>query len=80
MINPAVAGADRQDVGLGDHRHRVEVEAVEGFAGQELCFGEMSCHVSTVAFDDLMLGQGGEEARVGPAFLPPGRRSPTSPA
>ena len=40
-----VSGADREYMGLGDHRHHVEVEAVQGLAGQELGFGEMAREV-----------------------------------
>ena len=79
LVDPAVAGADRQDMRLGDHRHRVEVEAVEGFAWQQLRFGEMSRETAPVAFGDLVFGEGGEEARGGPAFLvrPLGEGGPT---
>ena len=69
LVDPAVAGADRQDMGLGDHRHHVEVEAVEGLAGQQLRLGEMAREAAAVAFGDLVLGERGEEARGGPAFL-----------
>jgi hypothetical protein len=48
LFDPAVAGADRQDVGLGDHRHGVEVEAVEGLAWQQLGLGEMACEAPAV--------------------------------
>ena len=69
MADPAVAGADRQDMRLGDHRHHVEVEAVEGFPGQQLRLGEMAREAAAVTLGDLVLGEPGEEARGGPAFL-----------
>src|SRR6266403_3083486 len=33
LFQPAIAGAERHDLGLGDHGNGVEVEAVEGFSG-----------------------------------------------
>ena len=69
FLEPAVAGSDRHDLGLGDHRHGVEVEGVEGLSGRQPCFGEMALDAATVALGDLMLGQGGQEARCGPTFL-----------
>ena len=68
-LSRSVARADRQDVGLGDHRHHVEVEAVEGLPGQELRLGEIAREAAAVAFGNLVLGQCGEEARRGPALL-----------
>src|SRR6266702_255281 len=35
LADPAVAGADRHDMGLGDHRHGLELEAVEGLAREQ---------------------------------------------
>ena len=69
LFDPAVAGADRQDVGLGDHRHGVEVEAIEGLAWQQLGLGEMACEPPAVPLGDLVLGQCGQQARRRPAFL-----------
>ena len=69
FVDPAVAGADRHDMGLGDHRHRVEVEAVEGFSGQQLRLDEMARETATVAFGDLVFGERGEEAGGGPTLL-----------
>ena len=54
---------------LGDHRHDVEVEAVEGLAGQQPRLDEMALDATAVAFGDLVLGERGEEAGGGPAFL-----------
>jgi hypothetical protein len=68
LVDPAVAGADRQDTGLGDHWHHVKVEAVEGFSWQKLCFGKMAGEATPIAFGDLVLGERGEEACRGPAL------------
>ena len=81
LVDPAVAGADRQaHVGLGDHRHGVEVEAVEGLAGQQLGLGEMAREAPAVPFGDLVLGERGQEACRRPAFLVRPLSKPASPA
>src|SRR5271154_6214319 len=69
FANPAVAGAKRQDMGLRDHRHRVEVEAVEGFSRQQLRLDEMAREPAAVPFGDLVLGEHGQEAGGWPAFF-----------
>jgi hypothetical protein len=56
-------------MGLGDHRHDVEVKAVQGLAGQELGLGKMACEAAAVAFGDLVLGEAGEQPGRGPALL-----------
>ena len=66
---PAVAGGDGHDLGLGDHRHGLEVEGVEGLSGQQAGFGEMALDAAPVAFGEFVLGDGGEEAGGGPSFL-----------
>jgi len=69
LADPAVPGTDRQDMRLGDHRHHVEVEAVEGFPGQQLRLREMASEAAAVTLGDFVLGKHGEEARGGPGFL-----------
>src|SRR5271154_6082338 len=69
FADPAVAGAERQDMGLGNHWHRVEVEAVEGFSRQQPRLDKMARETATVAFGDLVLGESGQEAGGGPTFL-----------
>jgi hypothetical protein len=64
FFEPSVACADRHDLGLGDHRHGVEGEAVECFAGWETGFAEMTFDPSPVALGDLMFGQRGEEEKL----------------
>ena len=68
-------------MGLGDHRHGVEVEAVEGLAGEQPGLGEMALDAAAVALGDLVFGEGGEEAGGGPALLVgPGGEAPARPA
>src|ERR1700692_3976628 len=69
FADPAVAGAKRQDMGLRDHRHRVEVEAVESFSRQQLRLDKMARKAAAVAFGDLVLGECREEAGGGPTFF-----------
>ncbi len=59
----------RHHLGLGDHRHGVEVEGVEGLSGQQPGLGEMALDAAAVAFGEFVLGDRGEEAGGGPAFL-----------
>ena len=69
LREPAVAGDERHDLGLGDHRHGVEVEGVEGLAGRQARLGEVALDAAAVALGELVLGEGGEEAGGGPALL-----------
>ena len=69
LSEPAVAGGERHDLGLGDHRHGVEVEAVERLARRQARFGEMALDAAAAALGDLVLGERGEEAGGGPALL-----------
>ena len=69
LLEPAVAGDERHDLGLGDHRHGVEVEAVEGLAGRQARLGEMALDAAAGALGELVLGQRREEAGGGPALL-----------
>src|SRR5829696_2679094 len=68
-VEPAVAGDDCHDLRLGDHRHRLEVEGVEGLSGRQSRLGEMALDAAPVSFCELMLGDRREEARGLPAFL-----------
>ena len=69
LFEPAVAGGERHQLRLADHRHGVEVEAVEGLTDWQPGFGEVALDATAAALGDLMLGQGGQEAGGGPAFL-----------
>jgi hypothetical protein len=41
FLEPAVARGRRHHLRFADHRHRIEVEVVEGFARRQLGFGQM---------------------------------------
>ena len=69
LVEPAVAGGERHDLSLADHRHGVEVEAVEGLAGRQSGLVEMTLDAPARAVGHLVFGERGEEARGGPAFL-----------
>ena len=59
---PCVAGSERVDLGLGDHRHGVEVEGGEGLAGEQPGLPEVAFDTPPVALGELVLDQRGEEA------------------
>ena len=63
---------------LGDHRHRFELEGVEGLARQQPSLDEMTLDAATVAFGNLVFGERGEEPGGGPAFFvrPLGKERP----
>ena len=65
---PCVAGGERVDLGLGDHRHGVEVEGGEGLAGEQPSLPEVAFDTPPVALGELVLDQRGEEAGGGPAL------------
>ena len=69
LLEPVMAGRQGHDLGLGEHRHGLELEAVEALAWQQAGFGEMTLDASAVAFGQFMLGQGGQEAGCRPALL-----------
>ena len=68
-LEPAVAGDERHDLGLGDRRHGLELEGVERLAGRQAGLGQVALDATAYALGDLVLGQGGEEAGGGPALL-----------
>lgn len=69
LLEPGVPGAERHDLGLGDHRHGLEVVGGEGLAGQELRVPEVALEAAPIPFGELVLGERGEQAGGGPAFL-----------
>ena len=69
FLQPAVAGGDRHDLGLGDHRHGVELECVERLSRKETSLGEVPFHAATVALGQFVLGKGSQETGGRPAFL-----------
>jgi hypothetical protein len=69
LPEPAVAGGERHHLGLGDHRHRVEVEGVEGLAGGQPGFRQMTSDAAVTAIGHLMLEEGRQAARRRPTLL-----------
>ncbi|MHC2663939.1 hypothetical protein ACVINX_004724 [Bradyrhizobium diazoefficiens] len=69
LAEPAVAGGECGHLRLGDHRHGLEVEAVKGLSGRQPRLDEMALDAAAAALSDLVLGNGGEEARRRPAFF-----------
>ena len=69
LLEPAVAGDQRHDLGLGDHRDGVEVEAVEALAGRQARLGEVALDAAALALGEFVLGEGDEEPGGGPALL-----------
>jgi hypothetical protein len=68
-LEPAVSGDQRHDLGLGDRRHGCELEGVEGLSARQPGLGEVTLDAAAGPFGELDLGQGGEQARGGPALL-----------
>ena len=58
--------ASSHDLGLGDHRHGVEVEAVEGLARRQPALGEMALGPTTIPFREFVLGNRRQEAAACP--------------
>ena len=59
FIQPAVGGGKRVDLGFGDHGDDVEVEVIEGLAGWQTGFGQVSLDAPLRPLSDLVFGQGG---------------------
>ena len=68
LVQPAIAGDQGVDMGLGDHGHDIEVEVGERFAGRQFGFGEMAFEAPPSPVGDLLFGQRAEQAGRGPAF------------
>jgi hypothetical protein len=69
LFEPAIACGERHHLRLADHRHHLEVEAVEGFAHRQSCCGKVTLDAAATAIGDFVLGERGKEASCGPAFL-----------
>ena len=69
FLDPAVAGAQRRYLRFGDHRHRCEVEVIQGFPGQQLRFAEVALDAPPIAFGHLVLGKCHQEAGGRPALF-----------
>jgi hypothetical protein len=62
LLEPAVAGDERHDLRLREHRHGVEVVAVEGLARQQARLGEVALDATAGAFGDLVFCECREKA------------------
>ena len=69
VAQPLVAGAQRHHLGLGDHRHGVEVEVVERLARQQLGLGQMPLDAPPVTFGQLVLGNHRQQPGGRPTLL-----------
>ena len=69
FLQPAVAGGQCHDLRLADHRHRIELEAVERLAGRQAGLVEMTLDAAAGAFGHLVLGERGQKAGGRPALL-----------
>ena len=70
---PGIAGGQRHDLGLADHRDGLEVEGIECLAGRQPGFGQMAFDAASAALGHLMLGQGGKETCRWPALFDGGK-------
>ena len=68
LVEPAVTGGERHDLGLCEHRHGLEVEGGEALSGEQPGLPEMAFDAPSVAFGELVLGEGCEEAGGGPTL------------
>ena len=57
------------DLRLADHRHRLELEVLQGFADGQSCLDQVTLNATATAIGDLMLGKRREEASGRPTFL-----------
>ena len=69
-LQPAVCGDEGHDPGFGDGRHRVEVEAGQGLAQRQACFGDVAFDPPLPAFSNLVFSECREQPRGGPAWPP----------
>jgi hypothetical protein len=69
LFEPGVASSERRHLRLADHRDGLEVEGRECLADRQARFGKMALDAAAAALCHLVLGEGGEEPRRGPAFL-----------
>jgi hypothetical protein len=74
LFEPGVAGGEGVDLGIRDHWHGGEVEAVEGFARRQSGFLQVTLEPSPASLHHFLFGERGQEAGGGPAFLVGRRR------
>ena len=68
-LQPGVSGDKRHDTGFGNGWNGVEVEAGQGLARRQACFGEVTLDPPLPTFSNLVFGEGSEQSRRWPAFL-----------
>lgn len=69
VFEPSVAGAEGEDLCLGEGWHGVEVECVDGLARWQADFEEMTLNSSAISLGDLMLNESGEQSCGWPGLL-----------
>lgn len=69
MFEPAIASAQGHDLRLGDHRHGIEGEAVQGLACGQMGFCQVTLDPAAISFGKFVLGERGKEPAGGPALL-----------
>ena len=62
LVQPAVAGDQRVDMGLGHHGDEVELEVGQRLAGRQPGFREMALEAPPGALGDLLFGQRREQS------------------
>ena len=68
LVEPCVAGGERHHLGLGDHRHNVEVEIGQALARQQPGLAQMALDPASGPLGKFVLGKGGKEARRRPVL------------
>lgn len=56
-------------MGFGHHGDGIEVEGLEGLAGEQACLGEVTLDPASVALCKLVLGKCAQQARGAPSLL-----------
>ena len=69
LVEPAVAGDQRVDMGLGDHGDDVELEVGQRLARRQPGFRQMAFEAPSGALGDLLFDQGREQSGRRPSFL-----------
>lgn len=69
FVEPGVTDGQRHDVGLGDHRYCIEVEAGQRLGRVQARFRALSFDTTLRSLGQLMLEQGTQQPGCLPAFL-----------
>ena len=68
LVEPGIAGGQRHHPGLGQHRYGRELKVVQALAGQQPGVAQVALDAPPVTLGQLMLGQGAQQSRRGPAL------------